>query len=138
MRDGVLCVCGNQAISPMMAALLMQQKIRAASARINKEAPSSPFARTALVKQEIKPLAQNTEWIGDTVLTRYAHIVCADAQTADWVRAFLGGTGGVQIIVVNERRGGILDPQGQGLPAYEKCLTTLRKLMPSIAAKILE
>lgn len=73
-------------------------------------------------------------WIGDFDLTQFSHIVCVNTEMAGKIRGFLEGN--AKVLVVNEDDGGLPDPLGKGMSAYQACFAIIVRDLPRLASLI--
>ena len=142
MMEKVLCVCvGNISRSPMMQAVLQQQLGSAflvESAGMSRELAgrSANYRSVACMNERGIDLSSHiSRWIGGLDLDQYTWIVCVGHDEAEMVRSTSGATS-ANVIVANERHGGIPDPYELGLTGYRDCLALLDKVMPNVAQQI--
>lgn len=141
--EKVLCVCvGNISRSPMMQAVL-QKHLGAAflveSAGLDKSLagrPANHRSVTCMRERGVDLSGHISRWIGDLDLDQYRWIVCVGHDEAEKVRSALGGAS-ANVMVANDRHGGIPDPYELGMAGYRDCLALLDQVMPHVVQHII-
>lgn len=103
--------------------------------------PANELSVQCLKERGIDLSNHESRWVGDLDLSEFSHVVCV-GETESWQIAKLfasasgRGMGKISFLVPNRENGGVPDPYGKGLYAYQFCLALLEETIPLIADKI--
>ena len=132
----LLVVCtGNTCRSPMLQALLRARGLEVDSAGTAAGAgdPASDGARAAMFRRGLSLDHHASTPVTGRDLTAYDHIWAMTPRHAAALRSL--GVPTHRLSVVNAEAGGVPDPYGGDLAAYEACATVLEQAAEVIAAQ---
>lgn len=127
----------------MMQAILQRQLgdgFVVESAGINRGSagqPANPYSISCMKTRRMDISNHISRWVGDLHLGDYAHIVCVGENERMHVVDMLDDRNTyTEVIVANEKNGGIPNPYELGWNAYQQCASTLARVMPKVARGI--
>jgi protein-tyrosine-phosphatase len=133
----------NTARSVMLAALLRKvlgDESRVESAGASKKAREGSLANVytdhLMRHRGFNLSGHQSRWFGDLDLTQFTHIVCVDEKTEEQVVSLLGGYRMIEVLVANERGGGIPLAQGAGWQEHRAALSIMERVAPDIARQV--
>ena len=136
----VLCVCkGNTCRSPLIAALFNKQfealgiDITADSAGLIGEVgrPASPEMLATAMEIGLSLSEHKSKLINSLDLRQYSRIYCVDDEIRDEVLK-MKEVKEDQVIIFNDREGGVPNPFGKGLAEYHDCAEIIQREVEKI------
>lgn len=131
----VLCVCtGNTCRSPMLMALLRAETLRTGRKDILVEsagtaagagASASDEAVCCMAARNLDLSHHRSRNVGHLELTGFDQILCMSSQHAAALRS--RNVPAARLAVINAEQGGVPDPFGRDLAAYETCAQVLER-----------